>query len=575
LTNADQAGWIGEAMTRNLGVSVLLDREGRIVSAVGAGEALLGRSPDELVGATLPELAVERERLGIAQVLESLTGEESVEFALIPAEADPAERSHWRASRREDGSIVASGVDPGERLSQVGAILNLTDALPVLVSYVDRDFRYRFNNSAYERMFSVPRMVLFGKPVGDVVAPETWARLEPRMRRALAGEHVRFDQTVRLRNGRVMHARTEYIPDRSRGGNVKGFYAVIDDVTEYTSAIEMMRAVHDTINTARLDYESTVKNLLRLGCEFLHLDVGIVSDTRDGNYTVRFLFPDDAGVQRGDVFSIGETYCDVALRADDVVATTSAGSDSRIQGHPCYEKFELETYIGVPLVDRGKVTGTLNFSSPERREQPFSDLELELVRLLGSAIERLLVQDQFEQGLYRSRLDMERRALTDSLTGVPNRSHVFSEFEKLLAYREAEKSKASIALIDVDHFKRINDECGHQAGDAVLIRVAETLRGALRDGDLIGRVGGEEFLVLLPGSDLEDANAIMERVRSAIESSKTRLRDDREVSVTASIGVAECEAGQHVDDVYSRADRALYRAKESGRNRVELSEPAE
>jgi diguanylate cyclase (GGDEF)-like protein/PAS domain S-box-containing protein len=572
LTSAADADWVRDAMRRNLGVSVLLDRDGRIVEAVGACEALLGRDAGALVGARLPELAVERERSGIAQVLDELATEDSVEFALIPAEAEPAERSHWRASRRDDGSIVASGVDPGERSGQVAAILNMTDALPLLVAYVDRDFRYRFNNSAYENTFGVPRMMLFGKRVAEAVDAETWERLEPRMRRALAGERVRFDREIRLSNGRLMQARIEYIPDRSRSGEVKGFYAVVDDVTEYASAIAMMRAVHDTINRARLDYDTTIENLLRLGCEFLDLDIGIVSDTRDGAYTVRSVVPEDAGVQRGDVFAIGETYCDVTLRAEDVVATTAAGSDPRIHGHPCYEKFELESYIGVPLVDRGKVIGTLNFSAPEPRQQPFSELELELVRLLGSATERLLIQDQFEQGLFRSRLDMERRALTDSLTDAPNRAHIFAEFEKMVAFRDAEGSKASIALLDVDHFKRINDEYGHQAGDTVLVRVADTVRSALRDGDLVGRVGGEEFLILLPGSGADAAAGAVERVRAAVEALEPRSREGRPIPVTASIGVAECTAGLGVDDIYSLADRALYRAKSAGRNRVELAQ---
>jgi diguanylate cyclase (GGDEF)-like protein/PAS domain S-box-containing protein len=571
LTTPNDADWVRDAMRRNLGVSLLLERDGRIVEAVGACEALLGRDAAALAGAMLPELAVERERTGLSQVLAALDEGNSVEFALIPAEAEPAERSHWRASRREDGRIVASGIDPGERSAQVGAILKMTDALPLLVAYVDRDLRYRFNNTAYEQTFGIPRMVLFGKRVAEVIAADTWERIEPRMRRALAGERVRFNREIQFGNGRLMQARIEYIPDRSRSGEVKGFYAIVDDVTEYASAIAMMRAVHEAIHRARLDYDTTIENLLRLGCEFLDLDIGIVSDTRNGAYTVRSVVPEDVGLQSGDVFAIGETYCDVTLRAEDVVATTAAGSDPRIKGHPCYDQFGLESYIGVPLVDRGKVIGTLNFSSPHERAQPFSELELELVRLLGSATERLWIQDQFEQGLFRSRLAMERRALTDSLTDAPNRAHIFAEFEKMVAYREAEGSTASIALLDVDHFKRINDEYGHQAGDTVLVRVAETIRGALRDGDLAGRVGGEEFLILLPGSGREAAACAVERVRGAIEALQPRSREGRPIPVTASVGVAECGPGLGVDDVYSLADRALYRAKSAGRNRVELA----
>ena len=274
------------------------------------------------------------------------------------------------------------------------------------------------------------------------------------------------------------------------------------DVSDYAEVIEMMRRVHETVHRAGLDHESTIEELLRYGCDYLDVETGIVSDTRDGRYTVRHIVPADRGVSPGDVFPIGDTYCDIALRAGDVVATSRAGDDERIQGHPCYRRFALETYIGVPLQDRGKVVGTLNFSSSEPRGRPFSDLEMESVRLMGSAIERLLIQDRFEKGLFRSRLDMERRAKTDSLTGAPNRAAIFSEFERLLEHQRAEGERASIALMDVDHFKRINDRHGHLVGDRVLVELSETLKASIRQGDAIGRVGGEEFLLLLPDAGL-------------------------------------------------------------------------
>lgn len=561
-------------MEHNLGASLLLDSDGRIVDAAGACEQLLGHSADSLKETTLPELAVERERKGIEKVFDRLRTESTIEFALIPAHAVPPVRSHWRASRQPNGTIMASGVDPGERVTQVTAILDMVDALPMLVAYVDRDYCYRFNNSAYERMFGVPRMALFGKAVSEVIDAQSWIEIEPHMRRALAGDQPRFAEKVRLRDGRQIQVQTEYIPDRSREGEVRGFYAVINDVTEYADALEMMRAVHDTINQVRVDYDTTIRDLLRVGREFLALDIGIVSDTRDGAYTIRFVDPVNANLAAGDRFSIGETYCNLTLRAGDVVSVAEASKDASVHRHPCYRRFALEAYLGVPLANRGTVIGTLNFSAAEARGRPFSRLELELVRLLGSAIERLLIQDEFEKGLYRSRLEMERRALTDSLTGLPNRAHVFSEFERLAAYRNTNDTALSIALLDVDHFKRINDTYGHQAGDEALIGMTQAIRAALRQSDLIGRVGGEEFLILLPDSNLEAAADVLERVRNAIEGVEVRSRDGRRIAVTASIGVAEFTPGLDVDAIYAQADRALYGAKSSGRNRVELFESA-
>ena len=195
-------------MQANLGVSLLLDSDGRIVDAVGACDALLGRACNELPGALLADLAEERDREGIRQVLDRLEPEASVEFALVPEKRDARHRSHWRATMRNDGSILASGVDPGARAAQVTAILKMTDALPTLIAYVDPELRYRFVNAAYERLSGMPRMALFGKPVAEVLGDDAMERLEPRMRRALEGERVRFEQTVRLRAGVRPRARS-------------------------------------------------------------------------------------------------------------------------------------------------------------------------------------------------------------------------------------------------------------------------------------------------------------------------------------------------------------------------------
>lgn len=448
----------------------------------------------------------------------------------------------------------------------------LVESLSLIVIHIDRDLRYRFSNAAYERAFGIPRASLVGRRVEDNVDASTWQRIEPLLRRALAGERVRFEQTVRLFNGRSVRARTEYIPDTDDAGSVRGVYALLDDVTEYTSAIEMMRAVHGAIGRARLDYGETIESLLRLGRDFLGLELGIVSETRDGDYRIRFVEPAAADLSPGDVLPLEETYCDITLQTGDVLATERAGADPRLADHASYARFGLETYIGVPLVDRGQVFGTLNLAAARARAQPFSHLELEMVRLLGSAVERLLIQDRFEQGLFRSRLDMEQRALTDSLTGLPNRAHIFSEFEKLHEFHRAEGTLVSVALLDVDHFKRINDSFGHQVGDEVLTRVADTIGQAVRQGDLIGRVGGEEFLLLLPGVGAAEAAEAMERVRAAVAALDARSDGDTPVHVTASIGVAECVDDLSVDEIYSRADRALYRAKAAGRNRVELAD---
>jgi diguanylate cyclase (GGDEF)-like protein len=162
-------------------------------------------------------------------------------------------------------------------------------------------------------------------------------------------------------------------------------------------------------------------------------------------------------------------------------------------------------------------------------------------------------------------------AMTDELTRLPNRRHLLSVAHARLADAKRSDKPVSILALDVDHFKRINDTFGHDAGDAVLRRVAQTCRAAQRHDDVIGRTGGEEFVVILPHADAGRAVEVAERLRSAVEGLEWADVDPA-LRVTVSVGVAERAS---VDDDFAalsrRADDSLYRAKKLGRNRVDLA----
>jgi diguanylate cyclase (GGDEF)-like protein len=162
----------------------------------------------------------------------------------------------------------------------------------------------------------------------------------------------------------------------------------------------------------------------------------------------------------------------------------------------------------------------------------------------------------------------EIRAATDALTGLPNNRAVRDTVRRMVAQASRSVSPLSAALLDLDHFKRINDAHGHGRGDEVLAAVAATLRSALRESDFVGRYGGEEFLILLPDTGKEQAQAVAEKVRAAVAATTlSRI----EQPVTASLGVATMpEDAGDADALIRAADRALYVAKGNGRNRVEL-----
>ncbi|CEA05125.1 sensory box/GGDEF domain/EAL domain-containing protein [Pseudomonas saudimassiliensis] len=167
--------------------------------------------------------------------------------------------------------------------------------------------------------------------------------------------------------------------------------------------------------------------------------------------------------------------------------------------------------------------------------------------------------------------NLERLAATDPLTGLANRRALLEGIERELRRVGHASGNGALLMLDLDHFKNINDTYGHAAGDKVLVHLAALLRNMLRQHDVAGRLGGEEFAVLLPEANLDSAAAIAERLRVAVERSIIEF-EDREITVTASIGLAPLQGD--VDKVFAMADEALYRAKKEGRNRTVLAGPS-
>lgn len=156
----------------------------------------------------------------------------------------------------------------------------------------------------------------------------------------------------------------------------------------------------------------------------------------------------------------------------------------------------------------------------------------------------------------------------DYLTGALNRQAFFQFLSREYARLQRGNAPCSIAIADLDHFKNVNDQYGHQVGDEVLKFMADFLHQRLRPYDLICRFGGEEFLICFPDTDISAAHSIIERVREKLAESTIKSEDDIEVRITASFGIAQLSATEDWDKTIQRADAALYLAKDQGRNRT-------
>ena len=175
----------------------------------------------------------------------------------------------------------------------------------------------------------------------------------------------------------------------------------------------------------------------------------------------------------------------------------------------------------------------------------------------------------------RLRDELTRLAATDPLTGAANRRAFMQQLrERLVATRQA-GDPLCLVMLDLDHFKRVNDSSGHHAGDRVLVVSVERVNAVLRPGDLLGRVGGEEFAALLPGTSLVGGYRVAEALLDALRSGRVSVEPGLEIRVTASAGVAELGSDDDVDELLRRADDALLSAKRSGRDRVVAAPTAE
>ncbi|AGW12718.1 sensor domain-containing diguanylate cyclase [Megalodesulfovibrio gigas] len=200
----------------------------------------------------------------------------------------------------------------------------------------------------------------------------------------------------------------------------------------------------------------------------------------------------------------------------------------------------------------------------------------EIAALREQALNELALRKQVEISLLESQERLRLLATTDDLTGVANRRKILTVLKAELDRTRRSLAPVSLIAVDADHFKRINDTHGHDVGDEALRHLADTLRRQVREVDLVGRLGGEEFAVVLPETALEEACLVAERVRKAVEDTPL-VHDACPISMTISAGVAASGVGSDLSSqegaqvLMKRADNALYLAKRSGRNRVECT----
>lgn len=265
------------------------------------------------------------------------------------------------------------------------------------------------------------------------------------------------------------------------------------------------------------------------------------------------------------------SFCSHTILQTDSLIVPDALLDPRFSDNPLVLSApRVRLYAGHPLVVNGFPIGSLCLLHPQPRQ--LSEAERGTLRDLATLAEGyviLRVQSTHIRTLYEA-LDVERmNAMTDPLTRAWNRQGL-EYFSWGLFNKVVDAKQVGVLCCDLDHFKAVNDRYGHAIGDQVLVQAARRLKAVLRADDLLVRLGGEEFAMLVLVNQANELQPLAERVRQALLAEPMRCGAEL-ISITASVGATIKRSEETSEDALSRADQAMYRAKQNGRNRIELS----
>lgn len=408
-------------------------------------------------------------------------------------------------------------------------IKSITDAMPNMIGYWDRDLRCRFANNAYQEWFGKLPEDLIGISMRDLTGERLFALNEPHIIGALAGEQQHFQRTLTKADGTVGHILANYIPDIDAHGAVIGFSILANDVTE-------LKEAEAQLELAASVYENTVDGIT-------------ITDAHGIILAVNPAFSEITGYAAEE--AIGQTPRILKSNRHDqafyVAMWQDITANGQWKGNIWNRRKDGDVYL-----ERITITMIRNsVGEPVRYVSVFSD------------ITDLWHKDEYIRHL----------AFHDALTDLPNRSLLMERLDQQIAIAEREQLSLALMFLDLDRFKFVNDNFGHNVGDDLLRVVAQRLQTLVRQSDTVARLGGDEFVIKIynPANKTEVAD-IASRIISIINE-PMEFRG-KVVQVGTSIGIAMFPAdGNMPVDLIKNADTAMYAAKNAGKNTFRFFEP--
>jgi diguanylate cyclase (GGDEF)-like protein/PAS domain S-box-containing protein len=441
----------------------------------------------------------------------------------------------------------------------------MADSIIASVAEVDLDGKCVFINKTGCDWFNDDAENLIGTRLRNRLPWKERESVRAILETARKGQKVSTEESFHFPDGITRECQIDCNPRIGEDGMVQGIVVLISDITDRKKTERTLAELYAITSTRELGHEDKIAEILRLGTEHFEVPFGIISHVIDDHYTITHAESPNGELVPGTSFPLQDTYCKLTLGSDEAVATANAAA-SRFAKHPCYEIFKLETYIGAPLLVDGEVHGTINFTNSEVRKRDFTPSDLQIVRQFADWVGHEIARQRDHQALMNAKINLERVASIDDLTQILNRRAFLERANTEVQRFRRTKRPFTAVMMDIDKFKQINDLHGHATGDEVLRRFADTVSGALRAVDVFGRVGGEEFCMLLYNTTMDDAMLVCERLRVKIM--QECQHDSVKQTVTCSMGLASASREDvEFSTLMQKADTALYEAKSTGRNK--------
>ncbi len=410
----------------------------------------------------------------------------------------------------------------------------ILDNLPSPISYWDQEQRNRFINQTSREFFGSPPEALQGKTAAEVLGADGYAMVQPYVLQALQGHPQVFERTITTASGEVRHVHITYTPDREGSdGPVRGMFAQMTDITERKRMEEELFSEKERM---RLTLQS----------------IGDAVLCTDAQGRVTYINP---VAQR----MTGWQAFDAADQDVDVVAPLYRNNGERVEPSPVRQALGS----GKPC---GPTRGVVLHRKDGHRyvvEETASPITDRHGQLTGAV---MVLHDVTETMALAER--MARLAQYDALTDLPNRVLLQDRARQALALARREGKSLAVMYIDLDGFKQVNDNLGHDLGDELLVQFARRMQAAVRQSDTVCRQGGDEFVVLLPGLDGPQQSTVVARKVLAVCQAPFDLQG-HEVRVGLSAGLALFpQHGSAFEELARHADTAMYAAKRSGRMQV-------